>query len=296
MTFFGFYQSNADHTLLMKYCSGKITLLIVYVDDIIVTRDDKEEIARLKELLAREFEIKDLDRLWYFFEIEVAKSNKKIFISQKKYTLDLPEETGMLECKPAESPIEANHRLQARVGESVDLRRYQRLVGRLIYLSHTRPDIAYVVCLVSQYIHDPCESHSEAVFRILRYLKSTPGKGLIFLKHGHLQIKAFTDADWVGFLDNRRSTSGYCTFVGGNMLTWRSKKQNVTARSSAEAEYRAMAQGICELLWLRKLMKELKLSETNDLSLFCDNKAAINIVHNPVQHDRTKHIEIDRYS
>ncbi|XP_075112438.1 secreted RxLR effector protein 161-like [Nicotiana tabacum] len=153
-------------------------------------------------------------------------------------------------------------------------------------------DIAYSVSLVSQFMHDPQDPHMQAVFHILRYLKSAPGKGLIFSKHGHLQIEAFTDADWAGSLDDRRSISGYCTLVGGNVVTWRSKKQNIVARSNAKAEYRAMAQGVCEL-WLQKLMDELRFSETGKLLLYCDNKAAISIVHNPVQHDRTKHVEID---
>src|SRR5262249_17260499 len=155
---------------------------------------------------AREFEIKDLGKLRYFLGIEVARSYKGIFICQRKYILDLLKETGMMSCKPAESPIEANHRLQAGVGKSVELGRYQRLVGRLIYLSHTRPEIAYAVSLVSQYMHDPREPHMEAVYRILRYLKSAPGRGLLLSKHGHLQIRAFTDADWAGSLDDRRST------------------------------------------------------------------------------------------
>jgi hypothetical protein len=311
MISFGYRQSNADHTLFIKHYRGKITLLIVYVDDMVVTGDDKEEMTRLKRLLAQEFEIKDLGKLQYFLGIEVARSEKGIFISQRKYILDLLQETGMLGSKPAESPIEVNHRIQAGVGMPVDLGRYQRLVGRLIYLSHTRPDIAYAVSLVSQYMHDPRDSHLQAVFRILRYLKSAPGKGLLFSRHGHLRVEGYTDADrsrqshlrvegytdadWAGSLDDRRSTSGYCTFVGGNLVTWRSKKQSVVARSSAEAEYRAMAQGVCELLWLRKLMKELRLFEKKPLALFSDSKAAIGIAHNPVQHDRTKHIEIDRH-
>ena len=126
-------------------------------------------------------------------------------------------------------------------------------------------------------------------------MKSAPGKGLLFSKHGHLKIEAFTDADWAGSIDDRRSTSGYCTLVGGNLVTWRSKKQSVVARSSAEAEYRAMAQGVCELLWLQKLLQELRLYEESKLNLYCDNKAAISIAHNPVQRDRTKHVEIDRH-
>ncbi|PON51748.1 hypothetical protein PanWU01x14_214480, partial [Parasponia andersonii] len=161
--------------------------------------------------------------------------------------------------------------------------------------SHTRPDIAYAVGVVSQFMHSPMECHMEAVQKILRYLKATPGKGLLFKKSKYLQIEVYTDADWAGSITDRRSTSGYCTFVGGNLFTWRSKKQNVVARFSAEAEYRAMAQGICEVLWIKMMLKELKLEPTSPMRLFCDNKAAISIAHNPVQHDRTKHVEVDRH-
>ncbi|XP_073101446.1 secreted RxLR effector protein 161-like [Elaeis guineensis] len=201
----------------------------------------------------------------------------------------------MLGCKPATTPINQNHRTVTDGGASVDQKRYQRLVGRLIYLSHTRPDIAYAVSVISQYMHDPRESHMERAFRVLCYLKGCPGRGLLFSQHNTFQVERFTDADWAGSLDDRRSISGYCTYVGGNLVIWRSKKQSVVARSSAEAEYRAMALGIYELLWLQKLLQELQLLNKFPLRLYCDNKAAIEIVSNPIQHDRTKHIEIDRH-
>ena len=130
----------------------------------------------------------------------------------------------MLGCRPAESPIETNHRLCSRIGELVEKERYQRIVGRLIYLSHTHSDIAYAIGIVSQFMHDPRATHLDAVYRILRYLKSAPGKGILFSNHGHLRLEAFTDADWAGSIDDRSSTSGYCAFVGGNLVTWRSKK------------------------------------------------------------------------
>jgi len=164
----------------------------------------------------------------------------------------------------------------------VDKGRYQRLVGRLIYLSHTCPNIAYAVSVVSQFMHTPREPHMEVVYRILRYLKSSPGKGLLFSQHDHLKIEAYTDADWAGSITDRRSTSGYCTFVGGNLVTWRSKKQSVVARSSAEAEFRTMAQGVCEILWLKILLTELEFDSKDSMRLYCDNKAAISIAHNPV--------------
>jgi hypothetical protein len=144
-------------------------------------------------------------------------------------------------------------------------------------------------------MHSPSEEHMKAVMRILQYLKSSPGKGIMFAKGDTLNIEGYTDADWAGSIDDRRSTTGYLTFVGGNLVTWRSKKQGVVARSSAEAEYRGMAKGVCELLWIKNLLQELKISSTFPMKLYCDNKAACDIAHNPVQHDRTKHVQIDRY-
>ncbi|XXG69350.1 hypothetical protein AAC387_Pa06g2241 [Persea americana] len=144
-------------------------------------------------------------------------------------------------------------------------------------------------------MHDPRKPHMDAVDRILRYLKSAPGKGLLFTKHNHMKVEGYTDADWAGSADDSRSTSGYFTFVGGNLVTWRSKKQPVVARSSAETEYRGMAFGVCELLWLRNLLKDLRAGSKEAMKLYCDNTSAIEIAHNPVQHDRTKHVEIDRH-
>jgi hypothetical protein len=168
-------------------------------------------------------------------------------------------------------------------------------VGKLIYLSHTRPDISYVVSVVSQFMHYPSKDHMDAVVRILRYLKSAPGKGIMFSKNDHLDVEGYTDADWAGNLADRKSTSGYFTSVGGNLVTWRSKKQKVVALSSAEAEFRGMAKGLCELLWLRRLLSEIGFAPNSEMNLYCDNKAAIEISQNPIQHDRTKHIEIDRH-
>ena len=173
--------------------------------------------------------------------------------------------------------------------------RYQRLVGRLIYLCHTRPDISYAVSVVSRYMHDPRSGHLDAVYRILRYLKSSPGKGLMFKSHGHLNVEGYCDADWASCLDDRRSTSGYCVFVGGNLVSWRSKKQSVVSRSTAEAEYRAMSLGVSEMLWVRNLLSELNVLRKGPFRVWCDNKSAINIANNHVQHDRTKHVDIDRF-
>ena len=201
------------------------------------------EMERLKKILAFEFEVKDLGHLHYFLGMKIARSKKGISVSQRKYILDLLIEIGMLGCKPSETPIISGSRIE-EIGEPIDKERYQRLVGKLIYLSHTRPDIAFAVSVVSQHMHSPKESHLEAVYKILKYLKGSPGRGLFFKKENDRNVEVFTDPDWAGLREDRRSTTGYCTFVWGNLVTWQSKKQNVVARSSAEAEFRAVAQGI----------------------------------------------------
>ena len=293
---FGYKQSNSDHTLFLKRRQGKITCLIIYVDDMIITGNDKHEIDTLKKQLFREFKMKDLGQLKYFLGFELLRSKGGIFISQRKYILDLLTETGMIDCKPAETPIVTHHGLQMIEGEKLaDRGQYQRLVGKLIYLAHTRSDIAYAVSVVSRFMHQPQTHHMAAVMRILRYLKGTSGRGIFYKKNGHLDLIAYTDTDWAGDRDDRRSTSGYFTLIGGNLVTWKSKKQKVVALSSAEAKFRGITKGITEVMWLKKLLSELDFPRRRTCRLFCDNKAAISISENPVQHDRTKHVEIDRH-
>ncbi|XP_061348734.1 uncharacterized mitochondrial protein AtMg00810-like [Gastrolobium bilobum] len=145
--------------------------------------------------------------------------------------------------------MEMNHSLGVyRNHIDADKDIYQRLVGKLIYLSHTRPDIAYSVSIVSRFMHSPSEEHMRVVYRILKYLRGSPGKGLLFSKNDRPCIEGYTDSDWAGDKTARQSTSGYFTFVEGNSVTWRSKKQKVVARSSVEAEFRGMTYGVCELL------------------------------------------------
>ena len=149
--------------------------------------------------------------------------------------------------------------------------------------------------MVSQFIHDPKEKHLQVIYRIFHYLKATPKKEILFQKRKELTLKAYTDAEYVGSQMDRRSMSDYFTFLRGNLVTWRNKKQNVVARSSAEAEFRAIAHEICELLWLRIILNDLRIKREGTMRLYCDNKFAINITHNFIQHNRTKHIETDRH-
>ncbi|RVW72193.1 Retrovirus-related Pol polyprotein from transposon RE1 [Vitis vinifera] len=179
----------------------------------------------------------------------------------------------MLNSKPANTPFDSKLQLDKLEDPLDSPNYYQKLVGKLIYLTITRPDISFAVSLVSQYMHAPTVVHLCMVKRILRYLKKTIGRGIVMRRNGHTDIIGFSDSDWAGNTIDRRSTTGYCMFVGGNLVSWKSKKQPVVARSSAEAEYRAMA-GIIPM------------------KLFCDNQAAMHIASNPVFHER-KHIEVD---
>ena len=214
-------------------------MLIVYVDDMVVTGNDIEERKALQDYLCGEFEMKVLGPLKYFLGIEVSRSNAWIFLYQRKYALDLLHETGMSRCQPIDTPVEEGLKLCVDPNQVlVNKGQYQRLVGRLMYLAHTRPVLAYALSIISQYMHNFDEQHVNAVIQILWYLKFAPRKGILFIKNSNYQsIDAYTDADWARSIDDL----GYFTFVYGNLVTWRSKKQNVVARSSAEAEFRGMA-------------------------------------------------------
>jgi hypothetical protein len=144
-------------------------------------------------------------------------------------------------------------------------------------------------------MHAPSREHFEAAYRMPKYLKGTLGKGLMFRKHNHFQVEVYTDTDWVGSVMDSRSTFGYCTFVGRNLVTWSSKKQSAVARSSAEVEFRSFTHGICEALWIKKLLEDLKLLVSLPIKIYCDNKAAISIAQNPILHYQIKHIEVDKY-
>lgn len=183
-------------------------------------------------------------------------------------------------CRPTDTPVKEGLKLCIDPDQvPVDKGRYQRLVGRLMSLAHTRSDLAYVLSIVSQFMHNPEEQHMSAVVRILRYLKYAPGKGILFSKSDyHQKIEAYTNVDWAGSIDDKRSTSVYFTFVGGNL-----------------AENRGISLGICEVLWQRLLLQDLGYSSRQSIRLYCDSKAACDSAHNLVQHDRTKHVEVDKF-
>ena len=294
LTKFGFVQSYADYSLFM-YSRGDVELrVLIYVDVLLVCGNNSRMLQSFKAYLGRCFHMKDLGKAKYFLGIEIARASEGIYLSQRKYSMDLVTEAGLLGSKPAATPIEQNHRLS--LSKSAFLPNpavYRRLVGRLIYLLSTRPDLCYSVNLLSQFMKTPRVDHLEAAYRVVRFLKGSPGRGILLSSDPDLTLTAYCDSDWNSCPITRRSLSGYVTFVGGSPILWRTKKQDTVSHSSAEAEYRSMRNALCEVQWLKKLLPDLGCPAAAPVRLFCDSQAAIHIATNPVFHERTKHVESD---
>jgi hypothetical protein len=256
--------------------------------------NDDAEIINIKALLDAKFSIKDLGLLKYFLGFEVARTQAGISLCQRKYALDLIQDTGLLGAKPCTTPMQPQLQLHKASGEAIsDPTIYRRLIGRLLYLTHSRPEIAYAVSKLSQFLAAPTNTHMLAGLHVLKYIKNCPGLGLFFAADSSLSLKGFSDSDWGACPDTRRSTTGLCFFLGKSLISWKSKKQNVVSRSSSEAEYRALAQATCEAQWLKYLLQDFNIPHPKPIVLYCDNKSALHIAANPVFHERTKHIELD---
>ncbi|GJZ04322.1 ribonuclease H-like domain-containing protein [Tanacetum coccineum] len=238
----GFCQSKSDYSLYTKSVGDVFLALLVYVDDIIVTGNNAEEIEKFKVFLKGKFKIKDLGKLKYFLGIEVVDTSSGICFKSKKICV---------------------------------------------------PVISYAVHCLCRFMHSPLNSHLKIAFKILRYLKGSPGLGILVAKSSGMSLKAFSDADWAKCIVTRRSVTGYCVFLNGNLVSWKSKKQNTLSKSSAEAEYRALASVTSEVTWILKILKDLQCNDLLPVDLFCDSNSAIKIAANPVFHERTKHLEID---
>ncbi|XP_039169889.1 uncharacterized mitochondrial protein AtMg00810-like [Eucalyptus grandis] len=266
--------------------------------------NDNSAVKKLKEHLHLTFHIKDLGSPKHFLGIEIARSDRGISLSQRKFVMKIISEAGLSGCRPSVIPIEQNAKLtyvgyDTGVSSSSDdpllqdPSGYQRLVGKLIYLTMTRPDICYAVQTLSQFMHSPKQSHMNAALNIVRYLKTCPGLRILLSRKCNVEITAYCDADYATCPMSRMSITGFCIKFGESLLSWKTKKQSTESLSSAEAEYRSMAKTVCEIVWLRGLLLDLGAPVKGPTLLICDNDSALKLAANPVLHERTKHIEVD---
>ncbi|KAK2970503.1 hypothetical protein RJ640_013575 [Escallonia rubra] len=240
-----------------------------------------------------EFDMSDLGMMHYFLGIEVKQSAAGIFISQKKYVQEILDRFQMKNCNYVSTPTEFRLKLSKdQGGKQVNSTLYKQIVGSLMYLTTTRPDIMYSVSLISRYMENPTELHLLAAKRIFRYLKGTIDFGLLYKKGEKSYLMGFTDSDYAGDIDDRKSTSGYAFMLGSGAVSWSSKKQPIVTLSTTEAEFVAATSCACQAIWLRKILEELHFKQEEATTIYCDNSSAIKLSKNPVLHGRSKHIDV----
>ncbi|GJT80375.1 ribonuclease H-like domain-containing protein [Tanacetum coccineum] len=289
----GFHHSKTDASLFVYHRGSDIAYLLLYVNDIILTASSTALLQRIINSLHGEFVMTYFGSLNYFLGISSQRTASGLFLSQSKFAEEIIEKAHMQQCNPCRTPVDTESKIRPEGAPVADPTLYRSLVGVLQYLTFTRPDLSYVVQHVCLYMHDPREPHLLALKRILRYVRGTLDHGLQLHASSMTQLVAYTDADWAGCLVTRRSTSGYCVFLGDNLLSWSAKRQVTLSRSSAEAEYRGVANVVAETAWIRNLLRELHTPLFTATLVYCDNVSAIYLSTNHVQHQRTKHIEID---
>jgi len=289
----GFIASLVDTSLFIFVHDDIKIFILIYVDDIIIIGTHSKAISAIITKLQVQFPLKDLGPLLFFLGVQATFSSDGLHLCKTKYISDLLHRVQMLGAKPAKSPCSSGAKLSKFDGEVLsDPTEYRHVVGALQYYTLTRPKIAFLVNQLCQHMHHPSTAHWTAAKRVLWYLKATPSHRLFYSK-GPLQLQAFYDSDWAGSPDDRRSTSGFCVFLGNCLISWSAKKQAVVSHSSTEAEYHSMAIATVELYSLRMLFKDLTIPLPYAPILWCDNVSALALASNPMYHTRTKHIEVN---
>ncbi len=278
---------------------GRFVIFVIYVDDILPISNDISMLETEKALLCDEFEMVDNGEADYILGMVIIRDRiaRNLSISQPTYLRDVLEKFRMDSCKAVSTPMEPGTHYQKRSEDEPQFEKqlYQQAIGCLTYAAtSTRPDICAAIGVLSQYMSDPSESHWCGVKRLLRYLKGTQNYGLLF-SSGDTALVGFSDADWAGDLDTRRSTSGYVFKVGDATVSWCSKKQQTVAKSTTEAEYVALGMAVQETVWLRRLLSDIGRSESLATIIYEDNNGAIDLSRNAKHHTRTKHIDISHH-
>ena len=294
----GFSQSKSDPCIYVSG-GGKDTFYIgVYVDDMILAGKDETKMEKVKKELSSKFDIKDLGELSYFLGMSIVqKQEEKVtWMGQPTYTQKLLTKTGMNDCKPVKTPVDPGHRLvkASEDEEALDQPLYQSVVGSLMYLATcTRPDIAFAVGMLARFSSKPNRSHWTAAKRVLRYLKGTNNLGILY--KGDSGMHGYSDADWAGDADDRKSTSGYLFLIAGGPVSWKSRKQSTVALSTAEAEYVALSTAVQECIWMQRLLSDLGNPPDGPTTILEDNQSSIAMARNPQFHGRAKHIDIKHH-
>ena len=288
----GFKPGSLDPTLFTKSYDGELFVCQIYVDDIIFGCTDQRYSDEFAYMMSEEYQMSMMGELKFFLGLQIRQQRNGIFISQEKYLKDVLRKFGMQDCKGVKIPMPTNgHLCTDENGIDFDQKVYRSMIGSLLYLCASRPDIMLSVCMCARFQATPKESHHKAVKHILRYLAHTPTLGLWYPKGSAFDLIGYSDSDYAGDRVDRKSTSGTCHFLGRSLVCWSSKKQNCVSLSTAEAEYIAAGSCCAQLLWMKQTLKDYGVNMKN-VPLFCDNESAIKIAHNPVQHSKTKHIQI----
>ncbi|GJS53626.1 putative ribonuclease H-like domain-containing protein [Tanacetum coccineum] len=288
----GYRRGAIDKTLFIKKDRRDIMLVQVYVDDIIFGSTKPSMVKDFEDLMQKEFKMSSMGELTFFLGLQVKQTSAGIFLSQDKYVKDILNKFDFRTIKPASTPIEAHKSLgKDEEGEDVDVHLYRSMIGCLMYLTASRPDIMFAVCLCARFQVTPKVSHLHAVKRIFRYLKHQPNLGLWYPKDSPFHLEAFSDSDYAGDNHDRRSTSGGCQYLGRRLVSWQCKKQTIVAISSTEAEYVAAASCCAQVLWMQNQLLDYGFNFMNT-EIHIDNESTICIVKNPVFHSKTKHIQI----